>query len=256
MTHSSAHLVLVTPNQEHQVFHNWLSIKDGGMDRVHEIAGRNELMKYRLGEENFSKRCYALENDGKGLLAVIYTHWATLPSIQSGESWRVLPGNIDSVLTAPSEPLKEKPNIVTFYSISSFAERSGKSLISSVYEQFTKAANPPILTTLSPLRTFKAWLDSCGLKFEGTEEARLKIVTDYLKLKLDPVQKFHLGNGAQVGAIHFNACAEGRRDHTEGAGVMINYRYPRVKERLDENVTAFKLGDKIPASNHLQMFFE
>jgi len=255
MPHTSARLILVTPKDEHRIFHDWLSSKDGGMDRVHEISGRNELMANRLGNEHSSKRCYALENNRGGLLSVIYTHWANIPA--TDESWRILPGNIDSILAEPSQRLTTEPNIVTFYSISSFADKSGKSLISAVYDQFTRTANPPILTTLSPLRTFQAWLDREGKALNGTEEARLAVVAEYLKLKFDPVQRFHLGNGAQVGGIHFNASAEGQRDAIEGAGVMINYRYPRVQARLVDNRDIFRdqRCGQIPASNHLQHLF-
>jgi hypothetical protein len=256
MPHSSSRLILVTPNAEHRIFHDWLSSKDGGMDRVHEISGRNELMTHRLGHKNYNKRCYALENERGGLLSVIYTHWMTATNVQGDESWRQLPGNIDSILAEPSQPLKTEPDMVVFYSISSFADKSGRPLIASVYDQFTSAANPPILTTLSPLRTLQAWLNKERLKLEGTEEARLATVSRYLKLKQDPVEKFHLGNGAQVGAIHFNASAEGRRDSIEGAGVMVNYRYPRVRARLQDNARIFRQenSETIPASNHLQVF--
>jgi hypothetical protein len=75
-----------------------------------------------------------------------------------------------------------------------------------------------------------------------------------LKLKQDPVQKFHLGNGAQVGAIHFNASAKGHPDYELGGNVMISYRYPRTKDRLGENKEILKSGH-IPCSYHLRDFF-
>lgn len=244
---TAPHLVLVTPDTAYESFHDWLS-SEKGMDRVHQINGREELLARRLGGANSNKRCYA-HVDGQGsVLSVIYTYWAKAE--QTDKPWKILPGKIGPILSAQSEPLTVEPDIVTFYSISSFVDRSGRPLIKSIYSEFTKAANPPVLTTLSPLRTLKAWLDNEGIKLSGTKEEKLEIVTRYLKLNVDPVQKFHLGNGAQVGAIHFNAAEKGSPDDTLGAGVMVSYRYPRQEERLAQNRAVYKEG-QIPSSYHL-----
>lgn len=247
---TAPHLVLVTPDTQYESFHDWLS-SDKGMDRVHPIGGRDELLTNRLGHEGDSKRCYALVNNAGSVLSVIYTHW--INAVETDKPWEILPGKILPILEAKSEPV-EAPNLVTFYSISSFADKSGRPLIASIYNEFTNASEPPILTTLSPLRTLAEWMKKEDVHLKGTEDAKLNAVAAYLKLKQDPVQKFHLGNGAQIGAIHFNASAKGHLDYELGGNVMVSYRYPRAKDRLGENQGILKSG-KIPCSYHLQDFF-
>lgn len=249
---SAAHLVLVTPDSDFQMHHEWLSNKNGGMDRVHEISGQDELMRCRLGQDGSSKRCYALVNERGGLLSVIYTYWATVPV--EDETWKMLPKRVDTILQEPSVTLSTAPNVAGFYSISSFVDRTGRPLISAIYDEFIRASGTPILTTISPLRTFRAWLDQEGKKLEGTEDAKCHLVAEYLKTGANLVQRFHLGNGAQVGAIQFNANAEGSKDAVDGAGVMINYRYPRNRHRIEENLRILKSG-RIPVSYHLRGFF-
>lgn len=255
MSETFPRLVLVTPNSEHQMFHSWLA-SDRGMDRVHRIANSEELMRKRLGDQDSNKRTYALVNENFGLLSVIYTYATQTPV--ADETWKMLPGEISPILEAPSEKMEEDPNVIVFYSISSFENGSGRPLIKSIYDEFTRVSaggHVPILTTLSPLRTFSAWLQREGHQYNGTEEARLQRVADYLKTTENPVRNFHLGNGAQVGAIHLNAAPEGTVDGDSGAGVMISYRYPRRQERLAENQRILNSG-RVPASYHLSHFFK
>ena len=246
----TAKLVLITPDADFQMHHDWLSDKNGGMDKVHEIAGRDELVNLRLGYENSNKRCYAFTRDG--LLSVIYTHWANVPV--EDETWKMLPKRVDTILEEPSVTLADKPNVVGFYSISSFVPGTGRPLISAIYNEFAQATGGPILTTLSPLRTLQKWLTAEGKQLTGTVEAKSYLVAQFLKTRLDPVENFHLGNGAQVGAIQFNANAPGTKDDLLGAGVMVNYRYPRNRRRIEENLSILARG-RIPASYHLQEAF-
>jgi hypothetical protein len=248
---TAPHLILVTPEPKFESFHDWLS-SDKGMDKVHPLSGRDELLRQRLGLPNYNKRCFA-HVDAKGdVLSVIYTFWSKAKV--TTKPYQVLPGKIAPILEAHSAPLTEDADIITFYSISSFVKGTGRPLIRSIYEEFTRVSQPPILTTLSPLRTLREWMEDNQLELAGTEEAKLKTVTDYLRTNHNEVQKFHLGNGAQVGAIHFNACAKGTKDDSLGARVMVSYRYPRDPKRLEENKAQYK-GGIIPSSYHLQEFF-
>ena len=45
--HSDKHLVLITPDAEFETFHDWLT-SEKGMDLVHSISGREELLTKRL----------------------------------------------------------------------------------------------------------------------------------------------------------------------------------------------------------------
>lgn len=250
---SSPHLVLITPDSDFQMHHDWLSDEKGGMDLVHQISDKAELIDFRLGQETSNKKCYALINERGGLLSVIYTHWASVPV--ADETWKMLPSRVDKILKEKSVPLLTEPNVASFYSISSFAPGTGRTLISAIYDEFTRATGTPILTTLSPLRTFQKWLTAEGKTLSGTIEAKYDLVAQFLKGGNDAVKKFHLGNGAQVGGIQFDANAEGTKDAVMGAGVMINYRYPRNRLRVEENRSILDHG-RIPASYHLQDFFK
>lgn len=248
-------LILISPDQSCASFHDFLTSPDG-MDKVHTITGKDELLAKRLGYANHNKRCFALvSGEGEGLktLAAIYTYAASISD--ADETWKMLPGKIAPIVEAPSEEMTGEPKVIAFYSISSFGIGVGKQLIKSLYAQFTSAANTPILTTLSPLRTLKDYVGEQG--FAGySEDAKLAKVIEYLKERKDAVQRFHLGNGAQIGAIHLNAAEPGTKDGDLGLGVMISYRYPRREERIEENLGIYNEAGRIPASYHLAHAFK
>lgn len=60
---------------------------------------------------------------------------------------------------------------------------------------------------------------------------------------LDPVARFHLGNGARLERVNFLGDIS-RKGFNQSYGMMVNYRY--VPEEIDENVAAFT-GGKRPA---------
>jgi len=248
------YVMLVTPDAENGDLHAQL-ISAEKSDKVHPISGLDELLHYRLGYDGDSKRCFALiqehEDGTREIKAAIYTHWSDQP--EEDDSWKMLPGHIDTIKQERSRKLEGEPTVVTFFSISSFGKGAGKKLISTLHTAFTGAANPPILTTLSPLRSLGGWLEEGGRMLGDTFDDMVATVAEFLSLREDPVQNFHLGNGAQVGAIHFNASASGP-DADDGAGCMISYRYPRKPGRLDQNKGEFDEG-AIPVSNHLKPWF-
>lgn len=250
----SARLILVTPAPENADLHAQLASPQK-MDKVHPLKDMDELMTRRLGDKQSTKRCYALvaqKPEGRDILAAIYTYWSDAPVQEP--TWKMLPQHVGDILTTPSAPLKGEPTVVAFYSISAFGPDTGKTLIARLHDKFTRSANPPILTTLSPLRKFKEWLDKEGLTLQGNRDDDIQIVAKYLSGIEDKVQQFHLKNGAQIGAIHFNANAAGSLDDAHGAGCMISYRYPRQGERLTENKATLATG-KPPISYHLHDYF-
>jgi malonyl-CoA decarboxylase len=110
-----------------------------------------------------------------------------------------------------------------------------------------------ILSTLSPMPLFKSWTKLV----DKPDEARLKHLSHSYLLRakrlsshfaFDPVQHFHLGNGARIESINLNADLSGKLSHTltlffyiysqqycimtilengmsSSFGVMVNYRY-------------------------------
>ena len=65
---------------------------------------------------------------------------------------------------------------------------------------------------------------------------------------LDPVARFHLGNGAEIFNVHANAdsSANGR---TQSSGAMVNYLYDL--KQIERNHEDFALRGKIVASKNV-----
>lgn len=243
----SPSIVLVRPDIRHAHIHQQL-ISAEKSDKVHPIAGLDELLTRRLGDERSNKRCFALMN-GEEVQAAIYTYWSAPEDAES--EWRKLPGKVNEILQEPSRPLDGIPGVVTFYSISSFTNGGGKNLIGELHRAFTKQANPPILTTLSPLRSLRAWIEQTGREIEESVDAMVEAAAAYLAEKIDGVQKFHQGNGAYIGAIQTFANAAGTADDVDGLGVMVNYRYPRSVDALEANRQDYRSGS-VPAAKHIR----
>jgi malonyl-CoA decarboxylase len=90
---------------------------------------------------------------------------------------------------------------------------------------------------------------------EGAEAARPRVLALAARYLLDarrgdgqppdPVARFHLGNGAELSAIHWPGDTSGN-GLTNGAGVMVNYRY-RL-DRVEANHEAYATEGKIAAA--------
>lgn len=248
-------LQLVTPDSCDRDLHDQLT-SEKGRDKVHPLSSVEDLIRFRLGYSGWSKQCFALlDNSGnpsdRRILSAIYTHWSSPDDSE-------LPGQVDRILAEESAPLQSPATVVTFYSISSFARGAGESLIKALHTKFAEASQSPKLTTLSPLRTLAQWLsepEQQTINFDQLdEEARRAIVARYLSEFKDPVQQFHLANGAQVGGIRPDANAPGTADFERGSGFMVNYLYPRKPERLVENRGILAEG-RLPVSYHLESYF-
>lgn len=149
------------------------------------------------------------------------------------------PSSIDSVLTDEREELDPtEATTAVFYSISNcqrgLAKISfGNFLIKQVANDL--AAELPNLTkfiTLSPIPRLVSWMKSEKLPYEEMSEQTLhELAAHYLihvkhidKKPLDPVARFHLGNGAAVHAIHLNA-DRSENGLKQSRGLMVNYQY-------------------------------
>jgi malonyl-CoA decarboxylase len=162
----------------------------------------------------------------------------------------------------------------------------GNFLIKQVVEDLIKE-RPSLKTfvTLSPAPNFSAWLDallaaSDSARFVGTEEReRLAVLSDpdwagseavaealrpillrlaahyFLTEKagdgrpLDPVARFHLGNGARLERINWlgDPSPKGLR---EAHGLMVNYRY-EIKD-IEKNHEAYANDGVVAASRQVQ----
>jgi malonyl-CoA decarboxylase len=185
---------------------------------------------------------------------------------------REIPARIDTVLASDRERIKpEEAQTAVFYSVSNCHQglagvSFGSFLIKQVAEDL-KESIPTLKTfvTLSPVPTFAKWV--AGLpkparaRLEADERQALSIIEEpgwaqdpemeraqegllslaaryFLTAKrddgqpLDPVSRFHLGNGAQLHRImHLGDASPGGL--RQAYGLMVNYLYdlPKVEER-------------------------
>ena len=243
-------LVLVTPDDEDADIHAQL-VSEDKRDKVHPTGTLAEFKKNRLGREGDSKQAYALvvpgeDGNSREVLAVIYTYWSSQPEGAMGVLPEDLPGQVNEILAEPSNTPDRKPNTVIFYSISSFLPRAGQTLIEDLHAQIGREAKgrPIALSTLSPFRSFVKWTEGIGRSdiSELGDSQLTTLALDCLLANQDAVEKFHLSNGAYIGAVRLHANADGTKDATEGHGVMINYVYPADPRSLERNSAAYKQG--------------
>jgi len=241
-------LVLITPEPANASLHAQLI----ELEAVHAMRDMDDLLENRLGWEDSSKRCFALVREGE-VLAAIYTH-ATHDRDPHKRREERLPGNVERILKTPSEIMAASPDVIAFYSISSPKQYqgAGQLLIRTLHAEFKKAADCPILTTLSPLRGFAYW---AGEKYGPDPSPAHRMVAEYLATRTNQVQRFHQKNGAEIGAIHFNANAPGTPDRTDGLGIMISYDYSGDAGQLAENRRSFSEGGPLPVAGYLKPVF-
>ncbi len=244
------YLIRVEPTPAHADLHRQLLAKP---DKVHPIRGEEDLLSNRLGFEGFSKQCFAMVRetvDGTlDVLAAIYTHLSTADTNQSSTNF--LLGRVDEILNAPARPLDLPENLATCYSISSFGDNGGKLLIADLWESFANNARNPVVSTLSPFRTFAEFIERTGRAMPDTDHAFRLAAAAHLKERINPVQKFHQGNGAYAATFHIAANVPGSLDAVQGLNVMVGYRYPRSREALEANREDFRSG-KVPASSAIR----
>jgi malonyl-CoA decarboxylase len=179
-----------------------------------------------------------------------------------------IPTAIAPLIDKTAEPTDEKDlDTVVFYSISnchpglagvSFGNFLIKQVVEEVGKRYPKAMR---YVTLSPVPGFCRWLTSLqGLpdldihelrslaKVHGTDttdprwETALALCARYLvkeraqHLALDPVARFHLGNGASLHAIHWAADLSDK-GLQQSVGMMVNYLYDL--DSIEENHDAY-----------------
>src|SRR5690606_29356010 len=178
-------------------------------------------------------------------------------------------GSITPLLDESAAPADlSKATTAVFYSISSTQAglrgvSFGDSLIKHVVDTL-KAEFPRLRTfaTLSPIPGLRAWLAKQapaelmaaweawpGLDEKAPErQALLAWTARYLGQELregqplDPVARFHLGNGARVERLHWGADPS-PKGNKQSFGLMVNYLYDLP--RLDRN-RALLAGGKVP----------
>ena len=208
-------------------------------EAVHEIQGWDDL---RRRVQPTDRRCFAFFHPSLVDEPLIFVEVALT---------REMPASIQGLLAEEREviPAREATTAV-FYSISNCQPglrgvSFGNFLIKQVAEELSREL-PSLATfvTLSPVPGFAAWLAKRGAGPEfapgwhhdtaGAERARAALLplaaAYFLTAKgrggkpVDPVAKFHLGNGARLERLNWlgDTSAKGLR---EAHGLMVNYLY-------------------------------
>jgi malonyl-CoA decarboxylase len=247
-------------------------------EAVHEIQGWEDLRR-RL--DPVDRRCFAFFHPSLVDEPLIFVEVALSDAIP--DNIQLLLGE-----QSKSMPTQE-PSTAVFYSISNCQEglrgiSFGNFLIKQVVEDLVKE-RPSLKTfvTLSPVPDFADWLaealsEDTSAFINYAERAQLAALVDnnwiltngadnlkplllrlaahyFLRAKLDngrpvdPVARFHLGNGARLERINWlgDTSAKGLR---EAHGIMCNYRYD-LRE-IEKNHEAYENEAVVTASRQVQ----
>ena len=208
-------------------------------ESVHEIKNWDDLRR-RLQPED--RRCFAFFHPAMPDEPLIFVEVALTKGT---------PNSIQSVLLENRDAMAaEKADTAAFYSISNCQAglagiSFGNSLIKTVVQHLLREL-PQIrnFVTLSPIPGLVKWLRKTGnFDADATAETHRQLAAHYLLnakhhngQPRDPVARFHLNNGALVGAVHANA-DKSKNGMAQSCGVMVNYRYDLT--RISENHEAF-----------------
>lgn len=245
-------------------------------EAVHRIGDWEELQR-RVRPQD--RRCYAFFHPAMAQDPLIFVEVALTDAI---------PSSIQDLLAHPRVHAKaEDAKAAVFYSISNCQPglagvSFGNFLIKQVVEELSREL-PGLSTfvTLSPVPGFRRWLDDIHRRGEQTlltDEQMAKLddpswpddpaVADALQgpilelahrymidakdskgRPLDPVARFHLGNGARLERIRWLG-DRSQKGLKESAGVMVNYLYDL--STLEENHEAFSDEGRVTVSNHIK----
>lgn len=241
-------------------------------EAVHAINGWEDL-RSRLMED---RRCFAFFHPALVDDPLVIVEIALTDSVPDDLAPLLVPRRQQSAA--------DKVNTVVFYSISNchpgLAGISfGNFLIKNVVEELREEI-PSLKTfvTLSPVPGFRRWLidaDLSGLVDDDlvprvkqsvgkvverpVYDALRKLCAHYLlnvksgDFPLDPVARFHLGNGARLHRLNGGAdlSAKGRE---QSAGIMVNYLYDLAK--IEEQHEAYFDQGRIAASRSISRLLD
>lgn len=220
-------------------------------EAVHAIDSWDDLRR-RL--EPGDRRCFAFFHPAMPDEPLIFVEVALTRGIASSIQG-LLAGNRAHISA-------DEADTAVFYSISNcqtgLASISfGNSLIKQVVADLSlELPGLKTFVTLSPIPGFARWLQERDLPAHPEDREVLRtLAARYLisakradGLPLDPVARFHLGNGALVHDVHLGADLS-RKGLNQSAGVMVNYLYDL--DRVTQNQERFSANHDIAASAQL-----
>ncbi|MDO6586461.1 malonyl-CoA decarboxylase [Salipiger sp. 1_MG-2023] len=200
-------------------------------EAVHAIHSWSDLRR-RL--QPTDRRCFAFFHPAMPDEPLIFVEVALTKGI---------PGSIQRLLAEDRAPMPpEDADTAVFYSISNCQPglagiSFGNSLIKQVVGDIS-AALPGLKTfvTLSPIPGLMRWLAAQSIACDAQDDRVMAMLAAHYLLHakrpdgqpVDPVARFHLGNGARIQAVHPGAdlSENGLR---QSGGVMVNYLYDLSK---------------------------
>ena len=221
-------------------------------EAVHEIKNLEDLRRRVLPKD---RRCFAFFHPSMPDDPLIFVEVALTNGVAT---------SIQKVLSESREEIDlQGANSAVFYSISNCQEglsgiSFGNSLIKQVVQDLSREM-PHLKTfvTLSPIPGLTKWIKDVGLEKLVEEQGMLKQITAYYLLEakgknrrpIDPVAKFHLGNGAIIHQINIDADLS-EKGLLQSKGVMVNYLYDLSK--ISRNVELFSKEGEISANTTIK----
>ncbi|MDU8909958.1 malonyl-CoA decarboxylase [Aestuariicoccus sp. MJ-SS9] len=196
-------------------------------EAVHSIDSWDDL---RLRLEPPDRRCFAFFHPAMPDEPLIFVEVALTGGI---------PGSIQALLSPDRmSATPDQADTAVFYSISNCqAGLAGISFGNSLIKQVVADLSielPGLRTfvTLSPIPGLVAWLEETGLPYDVNDPERMRALAAHYLLHAkdgrgrprDPVARFHLGNGAEVHALHADADTSDK-GRAQSGGAMVNYLY-------------------------------
>ncbi len=221
-------------------------------EAVHAIGSWEDLRR-RLEPDD--RRCFAFFHPAMPDEPLIFVEVALT---------RGIAGSIHHLLSETRKVISgADADTAVFYSISNcqpgLASISfGNSLIKQVVSDLSLEL-PGLKTfmTLSPIPGFNKWREDKRLITNGDDQETLRTLAAHYLLSakrpdgkpLDPVARFHLGNGALVHEIHSGADLS-PKGLTQSGGMMVNYLYDL--DKVSQNQERFGINREIAASSRMQ----
>ncbi|MFO6462905.1 malonyl-CoA decarboxylase [Jannaschia sp. KMU-145] len=216
-------------------------------EAVHDIDGWDDLRR-RLQPPD--RRCFAFFHPAMPDEPLIFVEVALT---------RGVPGSIQTLLADDRAPIEaEDADTAVFYSISNCQAglagiSFGNSLIKQVVADLSAdLAGLSTFVTLSPIPGLMDWLTEGTRSADTTDPETVRRLAALYLLDAkrgqgprDPVARFHLGNGAQVHAIHAGADTS-EKGMRQSAGAMVNYLYDPA--RLAQNHEGLATRGTVAAS--------
>ncbi|MCA0873021.1 malonyl-CoA decarboxylase [Seohaeicola saemankumensis] len=221
-------------------------------EAVHAIHSWDDLRR-RLQPSD--RRCFAFFHPAMPDEPLIFVEVALTKGI---------PNSVQGLLAQDRTSLMaEDADTAVFYSISNcqsgLASISfGNSLIKQVAADLAaELAGIKTFVTLSPIPGLTPWLSKQGLSWDIRDADAMKATAAYYLLNakgrddlpVDPVARFHLGNGAVVHAVHADADTSDKGREQSG-GTMVNYLYGLKK--IAQNHEKFATTKDVPASSEVR----